>query len=377
MKVILLTHEYPPFRGGIATYCYETAKAAGEQSLPLEVWVPWRSKRARRRVIPLSNERMIFCGRRLSLLNLCLMVLALFLKRKQLRGASLIAGSVAAHRAVMLLMAMGGLRGCKLFSLLHSSEILKFHRSAFWRRLAKRFFKRAEAVFVASEFTRKLLESHFWARHIILAPCAASSAAAQEVGELKPREKEEFRVLTLARIHPRKGQLETARSLALLPEQLRAKVVYVVGGKGSFGYLWKVKVFCRQHGVRCKTLGAVADKNLARVYASCDLFMMTSRSLADSVEGFGMSYLEAAYHGKPAVAFRTGGVGEAVLHGKTGWLVNEGDLEGAAAAVRRLMEDAAMRQSFGQRAREHGRSFDWKKTARMIVQTVFDGHPYG
>jgi len=48
---------------------------------------------------------------------------------------------------------------------------------------------------------------------------------------------------------------------------------------------------------------------------------MTSVQLPGSVEGFGISYLEASMHEKPIVAFRTGGVEEAVVHERTGLMV--------------------------------------------------------
>ena len=39
-SIILLTHEYPPKRGGAGTYCEELVHACGELNLSIEAWVP-------------------------------------------------------------------------------------------------------------------------------------------------------------------------------------------------------------------------------------------------------------------------------------------------------------------------------------------------
>lgn len=44
-------------------------------------------------------------------------------------------------------------------------------------------------------------------------------------------------------------------------------------------------------------------------------------------ENFGMAAIEAAAHGTPTVAFATGGIVDAVQHGKTGFLIKKQDYQ--------------------------------------------------
>ncbi len=97
---------------------------------------------------------------------------------------------------------------------------------------------------------------------------------------------------------------------------------------------------------------------------------MTSRSLPKSVEGFGISYLEAGFHGKPVVGYRSGGAVEAVVDGETGLLVNEGDVTALADAFRRLLVDSALRQRLGEGGRRHAATFGWDATARVITSVL-------
>ena len=57
--------------------------------------------------------------------------------------------------------------------------------------------------------------------------------------------------------------------------------------------------------------GNIPDEELSTLYDRADIFAMTSINHRDSVEGFGLVYLEAAAHGLPIIAHDVGGVREA------------------------------------------------------------------
>jgi glycosyltransferase involved in cell wall biosynthesis len=69
-------------------------------------------------------------------------------------------------------------------------------------------------------------------------------------------------------------------------------------------------------------------------------------------EGLPHSPLEAAASGLAAVASRTGGIPDVVVHEDTGLLVEPGDVDGVTLALRRLLDDAPLRARLGRRARE-------------------------
>jgi glycosyltransferase involved in cell wall biosynthesis len=113
-------------------------------------------------------------------------------------------------------------------------------------------------------------------------------------------------------------------------------------------------------------LGDIADEKLGEIYAQADIFAMTSMPHKQSIEGFGLVYLEAGAHGLPVVAHDIGGVPEAVTHGETGLLVQPGDAVGLTAAFAQLMADAALRQSMGAAGRERARRHSWQDSARTL-----------
>lgn len=78
-----------------------------------------------------------------------------------------------------------------------------------------------------------------------------------------------------------------------------------------------------------------------------DLFTQPSRS-----EGFPLAIVEAMLAARPVVATRVGSVAEAVKDNETGLLVDKDDVNGLAAAIRRLRDNPALRERLGRRGRE-------------------------
>jgi phosphatidyl-myo-inositol dimannoside synthase len=130
-----------------------------------------------------------------------------------------------------------------------------------------------------------------------------------------------------------------------LPEVLQAvpNARYVVAGAGDD--IGRLKRLARDVGVegRVEFKGGIPDAELAACYRSCDVFALPSRAKRSNGEwrgeGFGRVYVEAALAGKPVVGSTGGGAAEAVLHEKTGLLVDPASVSEVAAALIRLLRD--------------------------------------
>ena len=80
-------------------------------------------------------------------------------------------------------------------------------------------------------------------------------------------------------------------------------------------------------------------------------------------EGWGLSNVEAAACGTPAVAADRPGLRESVRHEETGLLVPHGDAEALAAALIRFASDGDLVERFGRAARRFAETFSWDDTA--------------
>jgi len=92
---------------------------------------------------------------------------------------------------------------------------------------------------------------------------------------------------------------------------------------------------------RIQYLGYVAE--VESVYSSSDIVVVPSRW----DEPLGLINLEAGACGKPVVATRVGGIPEIVRDGENGMLVEPGNVAALIESVRRLIENASLRQRMG------------------------------
>lgn len=158
-------------------------------------------------------------------------------------------------------------------------------------------------------------------------------------------------VLGLSRLVPRKGFDVLLRAAARLRESHPDLVVAVGGGGRDRARLERV---ANESNAPVQFLGRVDDDDLPDLFASADVFAMLCRNrwFGLEQEGFGIVFLEAAAAGVPALAGASGGAAEAVEDGVTGFVVDPPDeLDAATAALRRLLDDAALRQRMGAAAR--------------------------
>jgi glycosyltransferase involved in cell wall biosynthesis/predicted metal-dependent phosphoesterase TrpH len=101
-------------------------------------------------------------------------------------------------------------------------------------------------------------------------------------------------------------------------------------------------------------VGEVRGEQLARLYASADVFCFPS-----TTDTFGQVILEAGASGLPVVAAATGGALELVAHGRTGLLVAPDDAGALAAALLDLADDRARRASYGAAGRAAALDRTW------------------
>lgn len=100
--------------------------------------------------------------------------------------------------------------------------------------------------------------------------------------------------------------------------------------------------------------GVVPQDELPLYYAAADVCAVPSR-----YESFGMVALEAMSAGRPVVGFRSRGLEQTVVDGRSGILVQPGDSDAFADALARVLSDPTLARRLGMTARESIRRFTW------------------
>src|SRR3954470_19917328 len=159
-SIFLITHEFYPVRGGIATFTEEIARATANLGYDVEVWAQSASPSAektdwpfRLRRLPLKGTHDLWCQAQLAR--------QLVRHRRDLRHATVYLPEPGPMMTMMLLQFFHAFRPRRLVLTFHGSEILKFANSPLRRLLARRLIGHATRISTLSNYTQDLLVERF------------------------------------------------------------------------------------------------------------------------------------------------------------------------------------------------------------------------
>jgi phosphatidylinositol alpha-1,6-mannosyltransferase len=175
-------------------------------------------------------------------------------------------------------------------------------------------------------------------------------------------------VLCLSRLVPRKGQDMLIRALSAIRERVDGAVLVIVGGGP---YLATLHRLAREAGVTDHVIftGGVPSAELPAHHAMADVFAMPCRTRGAGldVEGLGIVYLEASSTGVPVVAGTSGGAPETVRDGVTGRVVNGRDVDEVATAIADILADPGRAAEMGAAGRRWAvGNWQWRSQAARL-----------
>jgi phosphatidylinositol alpha-1,6-mannosyltransferase len=365
----ILTHEYPPQKGGAGIYCRELALAATIISRKVTVWAPSGSVKDNRInliELPFSCSQSYF-----SSWNLIRKFKKFHFENgnKQVLHLAEPASTRAFVRFGFLIS-----KEKRFILTIHGSELLRFTRNPLEKWLFKNLLLRCNRIHVLSRFNEKrLIGLYPFTKQIVkrISGAPAGSVIAKDQRTIRKNDRSTIRIACVGRIHPRKGQDQILLALLCLPEDMQKQLVINYAGPNiDQRYLKKVHELAKKFLGKVLFHGPCNDQELTTIYAQADIFALTSRPQPKSVEGFGFVYLEASSHGLPIVANRIGGVEDAVIHEETGLLSHPHDLHTLSENFKRLISDQSLREKLGKNGISWANSHSWDKIARDLYSDL-------
>lgn len=364
----MVTHEFFPHRGGIAVYAAEMAKAAQELGYAVEVWAPALPTGVSEPTWPFRVRRLPLAADH-SLRSQWRMARHLRSQREALRHATLYIAEPGPLLAMLVLQFLSPLQPGRLVVTLYGSEIHRLASRGLLHWSTCRLFDKSTHISLISRHGQELFARYFprYTAKAVLTPGALRTDLIPSAPDRAAESRSKTVILTVARLNPRKGQLQVIRALQALPPELRAQIEYwLVGAHSKENYDAQLAAAAAESDFPVKLLGAVPDDQLDAIYRQADIFAMTSMPHKQSVEGFGLVYLEAGSHGLPVIAHDIGGVPDAVDHHETGLLVPPGDLAALTAALAQLISDPALRHRMGEAGRRRAFAHTWRDSAAAL-----------
>jgi len=353
-SILLITNEFYPAVGGVATYCYELARAISglgqriaiiaarktpvdpsldkTQIFPIH-WIREHPLRPVRHLVRLSALAKYTCMYRPA----CLWA-------SDWRTGLVVIGVASRFSLPYVVSAYG-------------SDILLADRNALSRFLARQVYSNASTVLSISHYTKGLLTDFGVPEHKVRVTLLGVDPAKWHID---PAQRDMIiqrhslagkkTILSLARLTPRKGHDTVLRALPIVLRSV-SEVVYIIAGTGADEE--RLRRLTAELGLENHVVfaGYISEAEKPAYYHACDVYAMLSRQEGPLVEGFGLTLLEAAACGKPVIAGRHGGTTDTVIDGTTGLLVDPNDLEATASALIRLLSDRELAKRLGQNAR--------------------------
>ena len=264
------------------------------------------------------------------------------------------------------------LKNIPSFCLIHSKEINHNIGTSLNNRMIKSLSK-AKHIIANSNFTKKLaIECGINDKNItIIHPGCNYPIKIQE--EYKIRAKEIFKdsfpkIITIARLDKRKSHQNILMSIKNLKSKF-PKIKYVSIGDGEEKKNLERLKDELDLGDEALLINQTNEQLKVALLNLSDLFLMPSISYKKSVEGFGISYIEAASYGKASIGGKEGGANDAIQDGITGYICDGNDLNSIYETIIKFFEDNRYK-SLGSKAQEFSKEFKWNKIIKEYLKLI-------
>lgn len=364
-KTLIITLEYPPQAGGIASYVYNYAKHADPKSVVVYAPpLPHAGLLDQESSWPVYRRRPYWLLVWPHWIRLFFQVFRIVRREKITR--------LDIHQVLPVGYVGYLIKKIKKIPytiFLHGTDLTLATRGTFKLRNFKKVCAHAELVVTNSEFLKKkLLERVEITPPItVVYPCPAdnflTTVNPEKIAEIKEKLALQGKkiIVTVARMVEGKGYPHAIR---MLPEILKEvpNVVWLMIGLGPK----QQEIFdvVQKHYLQnvVRFLGQISFADLPAYYQASDVFVLLTHPDEGAEEGWGTVFLEAAASGLPVVAGRSGGVEEAVENGVTGVMVDVHQDKAVVKAIVDLLKNPEWARQMGDRGKKRvAEEFTWDK----------------
>ena len=258
----------------------------------------------------------------------------------------------------------------KSFCLIHSKEINHPVGSSLNKRVLTALAK-ANHVIANSKFTKEFAIKLGVKNVTVINPGCnypipindeAKEFAKKIYGNASPK------LITISRLDGRKSHHNIMMTVKnLLPKYPSLKYVSIGDGDEGNNLLRLRKTLGLEKSV--EFIFKSTEQEKVALLEQSNIFVMPSVIYKKSVEGFGITYIEAASYGKPSIGGIYGGEGDAIKSGLTGYLCNGNDLNAIYdTLLKTLANDHYL--ELGSNALEFSKNFSWEKIVKKYISLI-------
>jgi phosphatidyl-myo-inositol dimannoside synthase len=264
------------------------------------------------------------------------------------------------------------LKKSKSFCLIHSKEINHQLGSSLNKRILKALDK-ADYVIANSRFTKELaIKVGVKSKNIkIINPGCNYPIPLNDDAKVFAKRKYSGaspKLITVSRLDARKSHQNILMTVKnLLPKFPNLKYISIGDGDERKNLEKLQKELGLQKEV--ELIFKSTEQEKVALLEQSDVFVMPSVIYKRSIEGFGISYIEAASYGKPSIGGIYGGEGDAIKSGVTGYMSNGNDLNALYETLNKILENNQFIE-LGANALEFSKDFSWNKIIKKYIELI-------
>ncbi len=264
------------------------------------------------------------------------------------------------------------LKNIPSFCLIHSKEINHLKNSSLNNRVLKSLNK-VRFIIANSRFTKKLaLDIGLPEKKIHIIHPGHDEPMNVEDKYIKESKKlfgESFpKILTVARLDRRKNHQNILICIRNLKEKFpRIKYISVGNGDEKKRLITLTKELKLENNVIF--LDNVDQKLKISLIQTSNLFLMPSIIFKKSVEGFGISFIEAASYGVGSIGGKDGGAEDAIKNNETGLICDGQDISSIYSSILEFFKNDNYKK-YGSNAIKFSENFTWKKIIRQYLNLI-------
>jgi N-acetyl-alpha-D-glucosaminyl L-malate synthase BshA len=149
-------------------------------------------------------------------------------------------------------------------------------------------------------------------------------------------------IVHVSNFRPVKRATDCVEIFALIADKMKANLIMVGDGPERACVEWQVRKHQLSNRVHC----VGKQPRIADYLSMADLLLLPSE-----LESFGLAALEAMACEVPVIASRVGGLPEVIEDGKTGFMLEMGDVEAMARTALKILQSDNLRREMGRQAR--------------------------
>jgi phosphatidylinositol alpha-1,6-mannosyltransferase len=370
-KTLLITTDYPPRIGGVSEYLAQICKRLPASEITVLTTTDDNSAEFDLKQKYMVIRKKFYYKSLLVWPKWLRLMLVVFRTVRRSDYKQILVGQILPVGTVALII--NYLLGIPYIVSTHAMDITILSSSPRKTWLAKKILAKSEQVVTVSHYTKSKIIDLGVVENKVVIISPATDIQHHAITDRKNDFLAKYNLngknvlLTVGRLVERKGHLEVMKAL---PDIIRSfpQIVYLITSDGP--YKKQLEKYVRENDLEQHVVftGTIKRDDLPSLYQISDVFIMPTRILADNdVEGFGIVYLEANAFGKPVIAYNSGGVSDAVLHKKTGLLVEPKKPAEIAKAVVHLLKDTEYANLLGEQGRSRVlNEFTWDVKADMF-----------